>query len=222
MNTFINDVNRRYNEKLAASADALFQSLSDSMSGIEPFLNSGYNELRSLDAADAAKLMDALGPAEKNKLRNSMWLGIGDYGIGHNPRNVPTRVLNDAMYEAAAENYVHSHPLKIQKAIRNRGMEIENKAIKYLDELNKSTGYSLPKDYKLGLFDKLKRALGIGPKSMPDVAGFIERNIGEQALKDMDAKRLVEKAVTSPTVTSPLKNVGNKIHNLTELLKKIK
>ena len=57
---------------------------------------------------------------------------------------------------------------------------------------------------------------------MPDVAGFIERNIGEQALKDMDAKRLVEKVVTSPTVTSPLKNVGNKIHNLTELLKKIK
>ena len=219
---FQNDVNKRYQEKLAVSADALFESLNDSMKGIEPFLNSGYSDFRNMSSSDAAMLLDALGPAEKNKLKNSFYLGIGDYGIGHNPRNIPTRVLNDAMYEAAAENYVHSHPFKIQDAIKHRGMDIENKAIKYLDELNKSTGYALPKDYKLGLFDKLKRALGIGPKSLPDVAGFIEKNIGEQALKGMDAKRLTDKIVTNPTVTSSVGNIGKKLHEVAEVFRKMK
>jgi hypothetical protein len=221
---FYADVSDKATEKLAASADALFKSLTDSMSGIEPFLDSGYADFKTMSGSDAAKLLDALGPAEKNKLKNSFWLGIGDYGLGHNPRNLPTRVLNDAMYESAAENYVRSHPFRMKDALRHRSMDIESKAIHYLDELNKSTGYALPKDYKLGLFDKLKRMLGIGPKSMPDVAGFIENNIGEQALKDMDAKKLLSSIRTSyaPKITSATRNIGNKLHEVVEVLKGLK
>ena len=224
MNKFAEDVQRRYMEKIALSADALFESLTDSMNGIEPFLDSGYADFKTMNGSDAARLLDALGPAEKSKLKNSFWLGIGDYGLGHNPRNIPTRVLNDAMYESAAENYVRSHPWRMKDALRHRSMDIESKAIRYLDELNKSTGYALPKDYKLGLFDKFKRMLGIGPKTMPDISGFIKENIGEQALKDMDAKKLLDHVRTSytPTITSATRNIGNKLHEVVELLKGMK
>lgn len=219
---FCADVNNKATEKLAASADALFQGLTDTMAGIEPFLDAGYSDFKTINGPDAALLLDALGSAEKNKLKNSFWFGVGDYGIGHNPRNVPTRVLNDAMYEAAAENYVRSHPFKIQDAVKHRSMDIESRAIRYLDELNKSTGYALPKDYKLGLFDKLKRMLGIAPKQLPDVAGFIEKNIGEQALKEMNARKLTGQVMSNPTVTTPLKNIGNKIHQLAEVMRTMK
>lgn len=224
MNNFEKDIITRYHEKLAASADVLMQTLQDSVGGLEPYLNSGWGDLMRMDGSDAAKLMDALGPAEKNKLKKSFWLGIGDYGIGHNPRNVPTRMLNDTMYELAAQDYVNSHPFKIRHALTNRAMDVESKAIHYLDNLNKATGYSLPKDYKLGLFDKLKRMLGIGPKSLPDIQGFIEKNISENVLKNTDAKALTDKVLSgAPTVArTAMGNLGQKIHNLAEVLKKVK
>jgi len=214
---FAEDVNKRYQEKIALSADSLFESLNNSIEGIEPFLNSSVKDFRNITDSEAATLLDLLGSAEKNKLKNSFYLGIG-----HNPGHIPTRVLNDAMYEAAAGKYVKAHPYKIRDAIKHRGMDIEGKAIKYLDELNKATGYSLPSDYKLGLFDKLKRKLGIGPKALPDISSFIEKNISEHTLKDMNAKHLTDRIVTNPTVTSSVGNIGKKLHEVAEVLRKMK